>query len=214
MRPTFLDLALACLLLTASCASSQKGSPENDPVSIRRATPDLPSRTEELHRVGSVAVGMPAPWFAGFDARRPMQAVNMQTLKETSRVGRIALVFFMTTCPPCANGLTMIQEQRSKLFQSGVLPVLIAVNEEPEQVMDFLDRRRLEWCPVVLDRFGVNAEAYGLVHTEGDGTKLSIPKTFVIGAEGRILGIFGAEGRDYIDRIVSTQQDVSMQEKQ
>ncbi len=77
--------------------------------------------------------------------------------------------------------------------------VLVNYREPQDDVAAFLDAERLDGFPALLDKFGGVAKDYEVA----PGEVASLPKTFVVHADGRIAAILGAEGPDYVDRVVA-----------
>ncbi len=138
---------------------------------------------------------MIAPWFAGADARAPEKAINRARALAAKKP--VALVFFATWCEPCRVGLGLLRAEAARLAARGVQVILVDYREGPDEVSAFLDAERLRF-PTMLDKFGGVARDYG-VATED---KTSLPKTFVIGGDGRVRAIFDTEGPDFVERLL------------
>ncbi len=157
-------------------------------------------RTVALERSGDAVVGQPAPWFAGWT---PGNEILNRT-KLLQRPGKAhALVFFATTCAPCERGLRALAARRGDLVAQGLDLVLVAIGEPAEVVGPWLAARDLADATVLLDPFGRAARALGGAEVEGGREVLRLPRTVVIGADGKVRAIFGEEGADYADRMLA-----------
>jgi peroxiredoxin len=177
---------LAALILILSAPPSAAQAEDAQPT----------ARTVVLERLGRLRVGGTAPFFAGADARAPERAINRTKLLASKKP--FALVFWATWCAPCRIGLGHLRASAERLKQSGVQVVLVNYREPPDEVSAFLDAEELDPFPALIDKFGNVAKEYEVAPNE----TASLPKTFVIGADGRIAAILDAEGPDYIDRVI------------
>ena len=161
--------------------------------------PIAPEVTTVLPRMGTVEVGKPAPWFAGWTLDD--RVLNRTRLLATSPAPKAyALVFFATWCRPCLKGLTAIARARPALDAAGVRVVLIDFREEASTVTPFLKAHGLEGLPVIVDKFGAVAQAFGA----SDGKTARLPRTVVLDAQGTVRAIFAAEGEDYVAQLLKT----------
>jgi peroxiredoxin len=178
------------LLVLAALASSAGVARADD--TARTAT-----QTVSLTRLGRLAVGDPAPFFAGPDVRAPERAINRTKLLATKRP--FVLVFWASWCTPCRAGLQALRASADRLAAVGVEVVLVNYREPTEDVAAFLTAERLDGFPAILDRFGAVAKDYEVAAQ----ATAALPKTFVVHADGRIAAIFGAEGPDYVDCLLA-----------
>lgn len=161
-------------------------------------TAKAPSTTVSLPVMGAIAVGEPAPWFAGWTLEDVV--LNRTRLLASTPAPRAhALVFFATWCRPCLKGLSAIAAARPALSAAGVQVVLVDFREEAATVRPFLKARGLEGVAVIVDKFGAVAQAFGA----SDGKTARLPRTVVIDAKGVVRGIFAAEGDDYVERLIN-----------
>ncbi|MGK0361403.1 MAG: peroxiredoxin [Bradymonadia bacterium] len=156
-----------------------------------------PPVTATLPRMGGIEVGKPAPWFAGWTLDD--RVLNRTRLLATTPTARVhALVFFATWCRPCLKGLTGIAAARARLDAAGVRVVLVDFREDAEAVKPFLKAHGLQGLPVIVDKFGAVAQAFGA----SDGKTARLPRTVLLDAQGVVRGILAAEGADYVERLI------------
>lgn len=153
---------------------------------------------------GRARVGEPAPWLAGWTLED--RVVNLEHLKQqAASQGRrsILIVFFATWCAPCKPGLRLLAQHLATLPDAGVHLVLVDYQEEAAQVRPFLSSMGLDGVPVILDRFGKAAQAYGAArHLGDDQWEGTLPRTFLLDTSGVVRLIVTEEGRDYLDLIL------------
>lgn len=157
-----------------------------------------PQPTAILQEMGPVKLGEAAPWFAGWTLDDTVLNRTRLLERRTPETRGFALVFFATWCAPCVKGLEALAAARPRLKAAGVELVLVDFREEGPAVRAFLDARGLQGVLVLLDKFGRTASALGV----SDEKSARLPRTVVLDLEGRIRGLFGAEGPDYVDRII------------
>lgn len=159
-------------------------------------TPVTTAQTVRLDRLGALKPGVAAPWFAGWTLDD--QVLNRTRLLKTPHRAH-ALVFFATWCKPCVKGLKQIQAQRARWQAAGLNVVLINFREPAETIRPFLRQHGLDGLPILIDKFGQIAQAFGV----SDGRSARMPRTVVMGADGVVRAIFGAEGADYVDALIA-----------
>jgi len=170
----------------------------------RAGTPE--DRTVALDASGSLRVGQEAPFFAAWTPDN--RVVNLPVLKADTTVSGHVLSFFSTTCKPCRTGLRMIAESRDRLRDARIRVLLVAYispsdgPEEEARVRPYLESLGLGSADVLLDRFGKVSGAFGVA--QNGGKNVSLPRTAVLDATARVRAILGAEGVDFIDRIVES----------
>lgn len=162
------------------------------------APPAAPASTVSLDRLGPVAVGAPAPWFAGWTLDDTVINRTRVVDKAAKTQRGVALVFFATWCKPCVRGLDALAAARARLDAAGVTLLLVDFREEAATVRPFLAARGLGDAAVLLDKFGRAATAFGV----SDGRSARLPRTVVLDAQGVVRGIFAAEGPDYVERVL------------
>jgi peroxiredoxin len=188
MRSSWLGVILTLAALTSAPSAARA----DDAATSRTAT-----QTESLARLGRLRVGDPAPFFAGPDVRAPERAINRTKLLAAKRP--FVLVFWATWCSPCRVGLAELRAAGERLKASGLEVVLVNYREPQDDVAAFLDAERLDGFSALLDKFGAVAKEFEVAPRE----TASLPKTFVVQVDGRIAAIFGAEGPDYVDRVIA-----------
>jgi thiol-disulfide isomerase/thioredoxin len=88
----------------------------------------------------------------------------------------VVLCFFATYCLPCRKEIPELQALADEWKEDAVF-VLIDLKEEPEIVTAFIDSNRIR-LPVLLDRFGVVGEKYGIAN---------LPALFMIGGDPQLF---------------------------
>jgi thiol-disulfide isomerase/thioredoxin len=157
-------------------------------------TSNLQATTESLPWAGEAVVGEPAPWFSGWTLDNEVFNINKPFQDES--VKRLVLVFWATWCKPCKHGLDLLTENQISLLEAGIYIVLVNLGETEERVYEYIGENPQPY-PIVLDPFEKSVDAY----MDINGTA-SLPKTALIGPDGKIVAIFGAEDEDYIQRII------------
>ncbi|MBK8015295.1 MAG: redoxin family protein [Betaproteobacteria bacterium] len=150
--------------------------------------------TESLTASGQARVGAPAPWLAGWTLDDKVW--NLRKAFADTMTDRVALVFFATWCAPCREGIRQLAARAADLRAARVSVVLVNYQEDAPRVRGFLDGPPA--FPVVVDRFGACETAY---LRSGDD-QVRLPRTVVVGRDLAVRAIYGAEGPDYVDRII------------
>ncbi len=150
------------------------------------------SGTVALSSSGEARTGAEAPWFSGWTPDN--EVVNLTKLFAEPDTNRVALVFFATWCDPCIKGMQMLKKAERRLKKAGVKVVLVDFKEETDLVARFIKKQCLPFT-VVLDPFGKMQGTYL------DEKKVELPRTVLIDKRLKVIGIFGIEGKDYIDRL-------------
>jgi peroxiredoxin len=159
-------------------------------------TPPLPAPTTVLQASGQARSGQMAPWFAGWTPDD--QVLNRTRLLKATAKGH-ALVFFATWCKPCERGLSRLTARRAELEAAGVRVVWVAVGQPADVVQPWLASRGLADAPLLLDRFGAVARAFG-AQTEAEGRVVTrLPRTALLDAAGVVRLLLADEGPDYVD---------------
>jgi len=154
-------------------------------------------QSEILHKSGEAIIGQPAPWVSGWTLDD--QVFNLKKAFEDPAVKRVAFVFWATWCAPCKEGMKRLCSAKGKLDANGVKVVLFNMDEqsELEKVRKFVRQNSVSF-PVVLDPYGRAKTPY---LDDGNGS-LSLPRTVIVGRDGKVIRIIGSEGDDYIEQIV------------
>lgn len=91
----------------------------------------------------------------------------------------VVLDFWATWCPPCREGLPVLDEVAEKYAEQGVTIYAVNVQETEDVAAQFMEQQELS-LPVALDIDGSVSEAYGVT---------GIPQTVVIDADGTIRAV-------------------------
>lgn len=157
-------------------------------------------RCDLMQKSGEAEVGKDAPWFA---AHTPGNAViNTTILFKDPTINKLVYVYFATHCVACRFGLNLVKQYKPQLDNAGVRVVLVDYMEEAPEVKTYLDKMGLSGFVVALDKFGQNAKKFGLEKKTKNDTSVSLPRTFVIGKDKKVIKIIGAEGDDYISQLI------------
>ncbi len=195
MRPDFLPLLMLLVLTTAAGTPTRTGE----------GGATLPQKTVQVDRMGPVTAGGRAPWLAGFDLAHPGRVINLTSILEKNDRDHTLIVFWATWCPPCLDGLERLRKAEGRLRAARIGVVLVAVADDPEKAKQVLGKRNIRF-PALSDGNGVNARRYGILprdQTGPDGLRnRSLPWSFLVDGSGEVEAIYGAEGRDWIDRIL------------
>lgn len=155
------------------------------------------SGSQLIEDAGKTRVGHALPWFGGWSVDG--KVLNRRNLLGSQPEGGRLIVFFATWCKPCEAGLLELVRARGQLEKAGVQLLLINFREESAKVVPWLRARSLGDAPVLLDQFGYTAR--DLAGVGGDAGS-ALPRTLVVGPDGRVRRIIGREGGDYVDLIL------------
>jgi peroxiredoxin len=139
--------------------------------------------TQTYDHLGLFTLGETAPPLSGFTADG--QLFRSRMLLDGSH--GLVVSFFQTTCAPCAIGLPKLIAAVNAT-QGRYRIVLIDVGERPELLNPFVKKLGLN-VPIVLDATRALTTSLGLDE--------SLPRTVVIGADGKVRAAFGEEGVDF-----------------
>jgi len=156
---------------------------------------DEASETESVTEFGPVKVGAEVPTFAGYDAKDAF--VRSKTLLAEAKSGMI-ISFFATWCGPCKQGMPVIERNVGE--REGWKAVFIDLGEEPQKVKPFLDEINVQGT-VVYDKNGMIGKRYGVGN--------SLPKTFIVAADGTVRTIFVTEGKDFDEKLKAAMDAVA-----
>jgi len=160
-------------------------------------TAEQPVVTEALTTSGQAVVGEKAPFLSGWTLDG--HVFNIEKPFCDPKVRSVALVFWATWCLPCREGIERLNVAAVRLREAGVSVVLVNYGESEETVRNFFGGRDCAF-PIVLDRFKIS-EAYYIMSDRSGG---SLPRTVLICSDGIVAAIYGAEGRDYVDNVITT----------
>ena len=143
--------------------------------------------SETVTEFGPVKVGSPMPTFAGYDNADTF--VRSKQYVEAAESGLI-VSFFATWCGPCRQGMPIIEEKVNST--EGWKVVFVDLGEDPAKVAAWLRTINVT-SPVVFDQGGMIAKRYGVGN--------SLPKTFLMKADGTVATIFTTEGADFAEKL-------------
>ena len=102
----------------------------------------------------------------------------------TALRGRIVVMdFWATWCGPCRFSLPSLEVIAKRYRDRNVSVLLVNMDEDPKKVREWVEQRYT--TPILLDQEGTVAEQY---HVD------SLPQTFVMDTEGRIVWAHGGYG--------------------
>lgn len=148
-----------------------------------------PATTVKLTASGQAVVDGMAPSFGGWDLTG-QKVLTLDALRETPRAATLIVTFGASFCGPCRAGLPRLKKFAAA--HPGLRLVLIDVEGEQSRAQQFVRETLGDGALAILDKFEVIARTYGLV----EGVKLAIPRTFLVGANGRVRAIYREEGFD------------------
>jgi thiol-disulfide isomerase/thioredoxin len=167
-------------------------------VLVLAATPSwaaAESKTQVLPACGQARIGEQAPWLSGWTLDE--KVFNIRKPFESGENSRLALVFWATWCKPCVKGLERLTESAAALEEAGIAVVLVNVGERKEKVLEFFMESEPPFL-VVLDPYQVSCDSY-LRRPSGEW---ALPFTALINPDGVVERLLGAEGDDYIERML------------
>ncbi|MBM3999139.1 MAG: TlpA family protein disulfide reductase [Planctomycetes bacterium] len=135
-------------------------------------------QTPRLAGTDSDLVGRPAP---SFELAR-LDGAPFRLADERGKI--IVLDFWATWCGPCIRAMPVVEEVVGRFADRDVRLYAVNLQETPEKISAFLERRRLN-PTVLLDRDGAVAAHYDAV---------AIPQTVIIDREGNIARLFVGGG--------------------
>ena len=144
-----------------------------------------PSQT--VSALGPVEVGKKFPIFGGYTSKNEYVSFK----KSLGQSDLTVVSYFATWCAPCKKNLPTIEKFIQK--NSNVQGFYIAIEKESSQVNQFAKSLNLN-TPIVMDKFESFAKKHGVILADG---KMSLPKTFVIDKQGKVLDIIVVEGEDF-----------------
>ncbi len=118
-------------------------------------------------------VNKPAPAF-------DLNTVDGAKFNLASQKGKVVVLdFWATWCGPCTMALPIITEVTSSLKDKDVVFLAVNIQETPEQIKQFLDKKNLK-VSVGLDTEGKVAELYQV---------RGIPQTVIVGKDGNVAEV-------------------------
>ncbi len=118
-------------------------------------------------------VNKPAPAF-------DLDTVDGAKFNLASQKGKVVVLdFWATWCGPCTMALPIITEVTSSLKDKDVVFLAVNIQETPEQIKQFLDKKNLK-ISVGLDTDGKVAELYQV---------RGIPQTVIVGKDGNVAEV-------------------------
>ena len=158
-------------------------------------------KCELMQRSGEAELGKDAPWFAGWNLTNAV--LNSKILLKDQRTQKVAYVFFATYCTACRYGLDQLRQHRERHEAAGVKAVLVDYMEDAAEVKPYVEKMGLQGFEIALDKFGQNGRKFGIEKKNKNDVSVALPRTFVIGRDGRLAKIIGAEGEDYIEQLLN-----------
>lgn len=89
----------------------------------------------------------------------------------------VLLDFWASWCGPCVMSMPVINEMHQRYSSRGLVVIGVSVDAEKADMTDFLRTHKVQF-PNVRDSFGHLAQAYHIS---------AIPRTFIIGADGKFV---------------------------
>ena len=143
-------------------------------------------KTATVDTLGPVQTGQPMPTFVGYDLNDEMLRWK-NFIAEAPEPNRGVIVsVFASWCGPCKVGLTNIDAVLKR--NPGVRLLLVNLQEDKPKAVRFLKDIGIS-APTILDQYGKISERMGV------GREL--PRTFLVGADGRVQRIYTVEGEDF-----------------
>jgi cytochrome c biogenesis protein CcmG, thiol:disulfide interchange protein DsbE len=147
-----------------------------------------PAATVRLTESGGAKVGMAAPSFGGWDLSGK-KVLTLDSLRRKPELAPLLITFGASWCTACAAGLPRLRALSQK--HSELRLVLIDVEGDGAKAQEFAARHGVDtWA--ILDKFETIARSYGVAGDE----KTSLPRTFLLDAQGKVRAIYREEGQD------------------
>lgn len=147
-----------------------------------------PVKTVKLQESGGARVGGVAPGFGGWDLTG-RKVLTLDGLRRTPVLAPLLITFGASWCRPCAEGLPRLRALATRHPEMRL--VLIDVESDAQKAQQFAAKMHIDG-PALLDKFEQVAKAYGVAGEE----KTSLPRTFLVDANGRVRAIYREEGDD------------------
>jgi thiol-disulfide isomerase/thioredoxin len=171
-------LTLVGFLTLAGCAQKKPVSPNSAAVpasTAPAATALSPAQASSLLQ----AVGLQIPKDGVQASDFTLDALQGGRVSLSSYRGKLVFLnFWATWCPPCRSEMPSMQALYEKLQARGFVIVAVDLAEGKQVVAEYIKSNKLTF-PVLLDATGEVGGTYGAQ---------SIPTTYIIDREGRVLG--------------------------
>src|SRR5438552_13397408 len=154
----------------------------------------LVTPTVRLQASGEVKVGAAAPAFGGWDVGEK-SAHSLPAIRKATPGVRVVISFGASWCPPCERGLKLLEALVAKQKVPAQL-VVVDVESDAKAARRWVKELGLHSL-VILDKFEQIAKTCGL----SEGERITIPRTFVLDAEGRVRSIYREEGDDFAQAV-------------
>lgn len=171
--------AMLAILTLISGAAQGLGRSELLPSSPARAASEkpLPSNHAVFEKLAAAGFEVPKGELPSTDFE--LELLGGGPTKLSSYRGSLVLLnFWATWCPSCREEIPSMEKLYSTLRKKGFVIVAVDLSESREAVRDFVTANKMTY-PVLLDSAGNVGALYGA---------RSIPTTYIIGRNGRILG--------------------------
>ncbi len=147
---------------------------------------DVASQRNQEEASGKELAGQQAPEFQ-------LTTLDGKTISLSELRGKVVVLdFWASWCPPCQESLPHLGKlYRDHKPDENVQVYAVNVNEDRENVQSFITSRAIQ-VPVLIDADGSVAKQYQVG---------GIPKTVIIGKDGRIAKVFSGFGDDTYDQI-------------
>jgi peroxiredoxin len=131
----------------------------------------------------------------GFSTR-----LNKEKLKEAAKKSgtkRIALFFFDSKCPNCAEEFTLLKKNKSELEKKGMRIYLISVNEEIREKGAKVEKFVKDYAggafPFYFDSGVGMYKSLGL----GDKTNYPLPTIVILGTDLKVIGVLVGKSENF-----------------
>ena len=177
VKPRF--RTILCLLLLAAGTATARGRAESVTPAPASTTGSggLPASHAVYAKLSAAGFEVPTQDLPSTDFKLDLLGGGSTSLS-SYRGSLVLLNFWATWCPPCREEIPSMEKLYTKLKKRGLVLVAVDLSESPEVVKKFVSANRMTY-PVLLDSSGDVGALYG--------TK-TIPSTYIIGRDGRILG--------------------------
>jgi len=171
--------AILWILLLAAGAATARGRPES-PTPAPARTPGselLPSNHAVFAKLSAAGFEVPTRDLPSTDFKLELLGAGPTNLS-SYRGSLVLLNFWATWCPSCREEIPSMEKLYSTLKKKGFVIVAVDLSESRDVVKSFVVANSMTY-PVLLDASGDVGALYGA---------RTIPSTYIIGRDGRILG--------------------------
>lgn len=165
-----------------------------------------PASTISIPKLGPLARGVQAPWFALGRVPDDSGVLNTTRIRKQLRSDpkrHAVVLFFADWCVACKKGIHRIAQRREE-FMTRSIPLYFvdaSMDGTGTSGIEYLRQVGMDDFPVAWDRYGEQCRNWGIGGGEG-AQSLKLPTTVILDGSGSVRAIFQEEGDDFVDRLL------------